>query len=455
MKAVVSMGAVLVLAACSPAGAPPPGESSKVPSQAPVQPQTELAIRVDGNHFADASGHPTRLLGVNYASGEGACVLVGFQQGATDARPGPALDYHGQEQPATTGHAAIPPESFVAAMGAFHSNAVRFMVNEMCWLGRSGPGVSNPPSAPIPQAHYDAAAYRAAITTFVDLLHRHGMYAVIALGDNPCPYRFPDQDGAPTYHPPGSQYSRCDDEQQLMPDADNSPAFWSSIAATFKDDRGVVFELFNEPHIDHKAGVEDPWACWKSGCEVPGENWRTAGMQTLVNAIRGAGAKQPILVEGLGYGGRPGSVASTDQAATGWLDPAVRLSDPLSPPQLALANHIYPETWDAKDPGCPTGDDATCWKNNLSPAAVDVPLVTTELGQHDCDKASDFMDAYMRWADLTEKTATGTRAPAGYLGWTFNADYSCSGGNTTLITDWKGTPNVAGRALSAHLARVR
>ena len=33
-----------------------------------------------------------------------------------------------------------------------------------------------------------------------------------------------------------------------MPDLDHSPAFWTSVAATFKSDPGVVFDVFNEPY---------------------------------------------------------------------------------------------------------------------------------------------------------------------------------------------------------------
>lgn len=56
----------------------------------------------------------------------------------------------------------------------------------------------------------------------------------------------------------------------------------------------------------------------------------------------------------------------------------------------------------------------------------------------------------MDWADTKP---TSGRDRVSYLAWTFNADYSCNDVNTTLITDWSGTPNVAGRALHAHLIK--
>jgi endoglucanase len=456
MRGGFAAAALVLVAGCASQAPAARVSPAPPPSVSPIAGQAGLGIRVEGNHFVDAAGKPVRLLGVNFAGGEAACVLVGFQEGASAGRPGPVFDYQGAAAPAAPGRAALPPDTFIAAMAAFHANAVRFMVNEMCWLGRPGPGRPVPPSAPIPQAHYDAREYRKGIVDFVAGLHRHNLYAVIVLGDNPCPYRFPDQDGAPSFQPPGSQYSPCADNQQVMPDADNAPAFWASLASTFRDDHGVVFELFNEPHMNlHEPAPEDPWLCWKAGCKVPGESWRTAGMQDLVRAVRSAGATQPILLEGLSYGGRLGSLATADQPATGWLDPGVRVADTITPPQLGLANHLYPETWDASDPGCAAGDTAPCWRTNLSPFAAGMPLVTTEVGEHDCDRGSSFIDAYTRWADEAETTPQGTRAPVSYLGWTFNGDYSCNEGNTSLVTDWNGTPNAAGKALSAHLGRVR
>ena len=66
--------------------------------------------------------------------------------------------------------------------------------------------------------------------------------------------------------------------QEAMPDADHSVAVWSSVAIAFRPDASVLFELFNEPH-------DVSWNCWKSGCTMPG-SWRSAGMQTLADAVR-------------------------------------------------------------------------------------------------------------------------------------------------------------------------
>src|SRR5207248_1285514 len=84
-----------VAVAPSAGGAPPPAEPAG-PALPPVPPVGQApTIRVDGNRFVDGDGATIRLLGVNFAGVEGACVDAGFQIGATDAQPGPVFDYQG------------------------------------------------------------------------------------------------------------------------------------------------------------------------------------------------------------------------------------------------------------------------------------------------------------------------------------------------------------------------
>jgi len=217
-------------------------------------------IRIAGNHFVDGHGEEIRLLGVNFAGVEGACVDTGFQQGATDQHPGAVFDYQGPSPVVVPGQPGQPAEAFFATLAAWHVNAVRFMVNEMCWLGRPPNPRNNPAVAPIPQAHYSAGQYRQAIETFIASLHRYGMIAVPVLGDNPCP-----RNGL---SPPGSQYSPCSDNQQVMPDAANAPDFWRSFASTFKNDHSMAFELFNEPHPEAVRPDINVLGCWRNGCEI-------------------------------------------------------------------------------------------------------------------------------------------------------------------------------------------
>jgi len=172
----------------------------------------------------------------------------------------------------------------------------------------------------------------------------------------------------------------------------------------------VVFDLYNEPH-------DVSWDCWRSGCVAPG-GLRAAGMQQLVDAVRSARARQPIMLTGLRWGNDLG----------GWL--AHRPSDPRG--QLVAGFHVYDFNSCA---------NAACWDATVAPIARSVPVVTGELGQRGC--AHGFVDRFMRWAD-----------PSGvsYLGWGWNTA-DCSG-FPALIADFSGRPTPYGAGLRAHLAAL-
>jgi endoglucanase len=317
-----------------------------------------LSIRVVGNRFVDSYGKTVRLLGVNRASFQYACASGrGLSEGPTDA-------------------------GAIAAMKAWHINVVRIPLNEACWLG-----------LPTVKPQYGSQPYRDAVTGYVQRLHAAGLYVILDLH----------------WSAPGSQPANG---QQLMPDADHSPAFWSSVATTFKNDPAVLFDVYNEPRTLS-------WPCWRDGCMTP-DGWLTAGMQSLVDAIRSTGAKQPIMLGGIG-----GAIW-----LHGWLTWM-----PKDPAHALVASfHIY----NYPGYGC---TQAGCWNYSLLPVAKRVPLVTGEMGEVDC--AHDFIDTYMAWAD-----AHGVS----YLGWTWNV-WDCRDG-PALISDWSGTPTAFGVGLRDHLARL-
>jgi uncharacterized protein YbdZ (MbtH family) len=314
-----------------------------------------LSIKVSGNKLVDGGGATVRLLGVNRSSFEYACAQGwGLYEGPVDA-------------------------AAIAAMKAWRIDVVRIPLNEACWLGLS----SVKPA-------YRGKPYRDAVTGFVSRLHAAGLYAVLDLH----------------WNAPGTKPALG---QQVMADADHSPAFWSSVATTFRSDPAVLFDLYNEPH-------DISWSCWRDGCPVSG-GWRAAGMQSLVNAVRATGARQPLMLGGLGWSGD----------LSGWL--AWEPRDSLH--QLVASFHTY-------DFG---GCKQSCWDATVAPVAAKVPVVTGEFGESDCGRS--YSDAYMAWAD-----AHGIS----YLGWTWNP-WDCSNG-PALISDWGGTPTPYGAALHDHLAAL-
>jgi endoglucanase len=313
-----------------------------------------FAIRVSGNRLVDGQGRTVRLLGVNRSSFEFAC------------SSGYAL-YEGP-----TGAAAI------AAMTSWHINVVRIPLNEACWLG-----------LPTVKRKYRGKPYRKAVEGFVQRLHAAGLYVILDLH----------------WNAPGSEPA---ESQQVMPDADHSPAFWSSVARTFKNDHAMLFDAYNEPRTLS-------WTCWRDGCKTS-DGWRAAGMQSLVNAIRATGAKQPIMLGGIG-----GAIV-----LYGWLQ-----WEPKDPARsLVAAFHTY------NFAGC---SDESCWNVALLPVAAEVPIVTGEIAEDDC--GHDYVDRYMTWAD-----AHGIS----YLGWTWNP-WNCRTSHG-MISDWNGTPNAFGIGVRDHLA---
>lgn len=313
-----------------------------------------LSIAVKGNRLVDGRGHTVRLLGVNRSSFEYACAQGwGFNEGPTDA-------------------------TAIAAMKAWRINAVRVPLNEACWLG-----------LPSVKAAYRGPPYRAAVAGFVRRLHDAGLYVILDLH----------------WNAPGARRALG---QQVMPDADHTPAFWRSVATTFKADHALLFDVYNEPH-------DVSWRCWRDGCRTAA-GWKAAGMAQLVTVIRATGATQPIMLGGLGWAG----------VLDEWL--RWRPADPRH--ALVASVHKY------NFADCP---DRACWDAQIAPVAAKVPVVTGELGENDC--AHGFVDEYMAWAD-----AHGVS----YLGWAWNV-WNCKTG-PALITDYSGTPTPYGAGLHDHLA---
>jgi endoglucanase len=344
---------LLVLLPAVPGGVPEVGAQT---TRAQVVTAEPVSVRVEGTSLVDGRGRPLRLLGVNRSGSEYACVQGwGLFEGPTDT-------------------------AAIAAMKSWKINAVRVPLNEHCWLGINGvaPALSG-------------SAYRDAVAALVGRLNDAGLVAVLDL------------------HWSAAGRAKAL-EQQVMANADHSPAFWSSVAATFKSNPGVVFDLFNEPH-------DISWKCWRDGCTTAA-GWQAAGMQSLLDAVRGTGARQPVLLSGNNWGGD----------LSQWL--AHRPVDPAG--QTVASAHIYSFSQ------CNT---PACWESTLAPVARVVPVVTAELGEDTC--TGDFVTRYMDWADSRG---------VGYLGWTWNP-WDCRTG-PALISSWDGAPTAFGRHVRDRFAAL-
>jgi len=316
-----------------------------------------LEISVKGNLLIDFQGQPVRLVGVNKSGTEYMCAH-GWNF------------FDGQANAAT-----------VAAMKSWKINVVRVPLNESCWLGINGVSPK-----------FSGLKYHNAINDWVTLLQSAGIYAILDLHSSA----------------PGSTKATSMDE---MANEDHSIDFWRSVATYFKSNRGVIFDLYNEPNkID--------WDCWRDGCMTK-EGWRTAGMQAMVTAIREVGATQPVMLEGIGQ--------ATDLSQ--WME--YKPNDPLN--QLIASNHNYS--------GMNFSNSLGAWDKKYAPITKTVPLVTGELGQPNCN--NDYIKDYMKWADLNNVS---------YIAWTWNVTskhWPCS--RHSLIADEKGSPSPYGIGFRDHL----
>ena len=319
-------------------------------------------LHVSGNKLRDSKGRVVNVRGVNRSGTEYACIqgwgIFDGPNGATS----------------------------VKAMAKWHVNSVRVPLNEQCWLGINGV-----------KPQYGGANYRRAIVKYVNLLHRHNMYAELSL----------------MWAAPGTTKATY---QPAAPDADHSPAFWASLAKTFKNDKYVMLAPWGEPVIEADCFLE-------GGCTVPFNpkvSYKAAGMQQAVTVMRRAGYKGPIVIPGISYANN----------LTEWL--SHKPKDPLN--QLVAEAHVY---------GKNTCSSSSCLTREMGPVAAKVPLIFGETGPSydDSECGSKTISRLLGWAD-----AHGV----GYETWTWDTWNTCN----SLIRDFKGTPRTAyGKWVRSHYAR--
>ena len=332
-------------------------------------------LHVSGNRLVDASSQTVVLHGVNRSGGEFACVQGwGIWDGPMD-------------------------QASIDAMKGWGINSVRVPLNEACWNAESY----------VVNSAYRGATYQQAVVDYVNLLNQNGLVAILDLHWS---------DGTYTGYSSGcaSTQAVC---QKPLPDAAQAVPFWSSVAATFKGNDAVIFDLFNEPYPERATGSEaSGWQCWLNGGTCSGIPYSVAGMQQLVNAVRVAGAGNVIALGGLEY--------SND--LTAWL--THKPTD--SSNNLMAAWHSYDSN---------TCNSSSCWNSQIAPVVAQVPLLVGELGESDC--GASYIDPLMTWLDSQG---------ASYLAWTWN-NWDCSSG-PSLISDYTGTATAYGAGYKAHLLAV-
>ncbi len=341
-----------------------------------------VGVHAVGNQLYDGP-NPIRLLGVNRSGTEFQCIHGnGIFDGPND-------------------------QTSITAILTWKANAVRVPLNEDCWLG------INPPSAKA--AQNSGAVYQQAISTYVSLLLQNGIYPILDLH----------------WSAPGTTAAT---EEYPMPDMDHSVDFWTQVAMAYASQPKVIFELFNEPYPDHNMEATAAWTCWQEGgtCQNlivanpdggVAVDYQVAGMQTLVSAVRSAGANNFVLLGGLEY--------SND--LTQWL--AYEPTDPAN--NLGAAWHVYDSN---------VCSNASCYASTGGPVAAKVPIVATEIGasnsQACAGEGATFITGIMSWLDAPGQGIP----PQSYLAWAWNTDVKPS-----LISNYNGTPVCYGATYETHL----
>jgi endoglucanase len=342
-------------------------------------------------HIVDGSGKVVQLHGVDRSGTEYSCLYGSFFDGPAD-------------------------QTGINAMLTWNVNAVRVPLNADCWLGING--------AP---AAYSGTNYQNAIQTWVNLITTNGMIAIVDLH----------------WTAPGTYLANA---QTPMADADHAPTFWSQVASMFATNGSVIFDLFNEPYITD-------WTCWLSGGEcaewngtsATGSTYEVAGMASLLQAVRNAGAKNVVILGGLGYSSDMSQwVTSVNSIPT--------LPAPLngiSIDNVAVSWHAY--DFNSEQSGCPSqynGYTGTCNSaatTAMNTSATDVlaagfPLVIGESGISAYSASTAMPFSSTQVTDL-ESWYTGLLTWAesqgqGYLAWSWNTDTP-----PILLTDYTGDPS--------------
>jgi hypothetical protein len=334
---------------------------------APLHPASGAAgapqLEVRGNQLVDIRGtppEPIQLQGVNRSGTEYACIQGwGIFDGPSDFNS-------------------------IQAIASWNTNAVRIPLNEDCWLG-----INQVKPA------YAGRNYQQAIATYVSLLNMFGLVAILDLH----------------WSAPGTQQATG---QQPMPDRDHAITFWRQVAAAYRNNRSVVFDLFNEPSPDSGQDSAAAWRCWRDGGACGGVPFRAAGMRDLVRAVRATGARNVIMLGGVQYA----------NSLSQWL--AYAPADTAH--NLVAAWHVYDFN------ACNT---VVCWNRTVAPVARHVPIVTGEFGEK--TRGALFVTRLLTWLDRLPQGAS-------YIAWTWDAWKSWD----SLITDYNGTPNPATYGVAYH-----
>ncbi len=325
------------------------------------------ALHVVGTKILNEKGQPVLLRGVNAASLEW-----------TSDGEGHIID------------------TVRVAVKDWHANIVRIPLSQDRWFGMG------------PEQTDKGVAYRALVRKLVDSISESGAYALLDLHWNDC-----------------DQWGR-NIGQHVMPDT-NSITFWRDCARVYRNNPAVLFDLYNEPH-------DTTWEIWLNGGEITESpragakqkgsmsiKYRTPGMQKMLDAVRGTGAMNVVVIGGLDWSydmsGMLAGRQAKDSVGNG----------------IIYANHAYPFK----------GDTVEKWIAKMELAEKHLPFIVSEFGSQTRGKPEN--DA--KWVNAV-------LAAMHSHGWNFTAWDLHPAASPCLILDWNYTPTpFFGQQVKAELAK--
>jgi uncharacterized protein (TIGR03437 family) len=350
-----------------------------------------LSISISGNKFIDGSGNIVQLRGVNLSAMEFTAI-----QGYDPSDP-------------TGGNFGQPDNPNWAAIGSWKANVVRIPLNEASWLALTCTDTDGVVHQADPGGNY-----KTFLANMVQAANAAGMYVILDLH----------------WAAPGNS---CPMLQTQMADSDHSLAFWTSIAQTYKSNPAVMFELFNEPFMNVDfTGDQWEYIMFGTGGAFSGypatstkgnqQNiatpWAIASYQAMIDAVRSAGATNPVLIGSLSY--------TAD--LSGWL--AHVPTDPLN--QMAATWHPYPAYGAAFGTAAYAQPDFApqVFSEVQAIFAAGIPVIATETGDQD---SPGTVGAPL----MTTITTFADQMGMSLLGWTWDVWTQPS---FVLIKDVNGTP---------------
>jgi aryl-phospho-beta-D-glucosidase BglC (GH1 family) len=274
------------------------------------------------------------------------------------------------------------------AIASWHANVVRVALNQDFWLKDAA--LYDPLYAgTVARVVHDAEA--AGLDVILDLHWSDEGNLAAAL--------WTKQDGGK------AQDSKLFSNQQPMADV-NSKQFWSEVAATYKDDGHVLFELYNEPH-------SIPWGAWLNGGNASG--FQIVGMQELYDTVRAAGADNVVIAGGLSY--------AFDLSGVG--------ANAIKGYNILYASHPYfPQ------------DPTSFWQSRFGYlASSDIaPVILTEFGDARAGACTPAWNTNLiQFADSLQ------------ISWTAWAWWAGDCSFPALISDWQYTPTEQGQVVKDAL----